>query len=1376
MTVWQTEAFADGGEPGTAPRAAGHGKLPPEEDVGVPIEADHARTELVHRKAEQWANELIDLGNRNTLLRFTNTRSSSLNLTECDPAARKELFAGNKTALQRLFPDQDEHRDACTRARKLHRTIRGISEEQGLDVGKLACGLVKVPPPRIGSGALKQGLRAPLLLRPVVVHAKTASQSDFTLQAGDDTELNRVLLYALVQEYGIEVDIDALAGHVNGSLTELVDVDEQIDQAYQALSDVVARHGVAVELERTIALGLFKYEKLPMVNDLRAATELLAEHPLIAAMAGCQPSADELPDATADRPQAIGTIDPADEYLVQDADSSQQEAIEAALAGNHILIEGPPGTGKSQTIANIIAGAAARGKTVLFVAQKRAAIEAVTARLSKVELDGLVLDLHQTNTSKRHVAQQLADSLAKTAQEGPTDVEELNQRLSDRRARLDSYAHERRKQREPWRISAHLVQEQLLLLGNQDATGCSVRGSALTALDASAVPRVKEDLRTFVESGGLRLLRHDTPWAQSPIRSEEEIRKALYELDDLTSKTLGRSQHGMRRLLGQAALPEPPDLAGWQDILSLLDGVAGSVRSFGGDIFGEQLDDLHLGTAPSKERAATQRKLSWRQRRALLKRARLASTQGVTKKRQLHIELTEVLRQRTQWRALGGPQARPSQVVGLTEVMTDYRLLREQLAAVAMCAQLQHPEQQPTQQMEHTLRELSDDRDMVFHLPALHALLDKFAAAGLSDLVAEIAKRNATAEQAQRMFRHMWLRCLADEFKLRSSVLREFTGLRQSRLAEEFRDADIDHIAMAARRVRRKVAIALRRACDDHPSEKELLRKEANKKSHHFPLRKLVEDASHVLLALRPCWAMSPLVVSRTLPICKLFDLVVFDEASQIQPHDAVTSIMRGDRLVVAGDDKQLPPTNFFDRTMVAEDDDEDSTNLSDYESILSTMRPLIQQQYQLRWHYRSQDERLIEFSNNEIYGNDLVTFPGRQRESPVRLDVVDGVASPGQGGSSIEEAQRVVELIIEHAEQRPQESLGVIVLGATHLKRVEQAVRAMQAERTDLAECFSTEAGLSRRFFLKNIETVQGDERDAIILSVGVAKQANGNVNRTGFGPLNREGGKRRLNVAVTRAKRRMTVVSSFPPVALATSDTVTGTELLRRYLEFAERGGDIAAVGRSVGGELNGFERAIAQRLTDHGITVHPQWGVSGYRIDFALEHRGQPGNMTLAVEADGDVYHRARSARDRDRLRQEHLERLGWRFHRVWASAWYSNPEAETRRIVEAWERAMAEADLEPVPARIVAAPQVQAPAVVRRSPRPDVPRGLKTPEYSDSALIAECRWLISDGLPLDREERIDQALNDLGFQRRGPRIVERLRHAAGIAQQLADGEER
>ncbi|MGH3435048.1 MAG: hypothetical protein ACRDRN_01110, partial [Sciscionella sp.] len=164
MTVWQTEAFADGGEPGTAPRAAGHGKLPPEEDVGVPIEADHARTELVHRKAEQWANELIDLGNRNTLLRFTNTRSSSLNLTECDPAARKELFAGNKTALQRLFPDQDEHRDACTRARKLHRTIRGISEEQGLDVGKLACGLVKVPPPRIGSGALKQGLRAPLLL------------------------------------------------------------------------------------------------------------------------------------------------------------------------------------------------------------------------------------------------------------------------------------------------------------------------------------------------------------------------------------------------------------------------------------------------------------------------------------------------------------------------------------------------------------------------------------------------------------------------------------------------------------------------------------------------------------------------------------------------------------------------------------------------------------------------------------------------------------------------------------------------------------------------------------------------------------------------------------------------------------------------------------------------------------------------------------------------------------------------------------------------------------------------------------------------------------------------------------------------------------
>lgn len=772
---------------------------------------------------------------------------------------------------------------------------------------------------------------------------------------------------------------------------------------------------------------------------------------------------------------------------------------------------------------------------------------------------------------------------------------------------------------------------------------------------------------------------------------------------------------------------------------------------------------------------------------------------GVKRKVELNQALGTVVAQRNSWRELGGPQSRPALVVGLTEMMADYEHLRRQLASVALSAQVGELETRPTEQVQAKLDELHGDREMVFHLPRITQLRQWFTGLGLDFLLNEIAQRDASPEEARLVFRRAWLSSLDDEFKLTSSVLREFTAEQQDRLVAEFQQADTDHRKSAAERVRRKVAVAMRQARDDYPQEAEILQREAEKKARHLPLRRLVERAPHVLLALRPCWAMSPLVVSQTLPASRLFDLVIFDEASQIQPHDAITSIMRGHRLVVAGDDKQLPPSTWFERVLGGDDDgDGEESDLRDYESILTSLRPIIPHRNRLQWHYRSQDERLIAFSNQEVYNGDLVTFPGARHESPLRLEVVDGTASPGQGGLPAEEVHRLVELIIEHAEQRPTESLGVITLGVMHQARVEQALREALRDRRDLDEFFSEDAGPTHRFFVKNIETVQGDERDAIILSVGVARKANGEVSRTAFGALNRERTERRVNVAVTRAKRRMTVVSSFPPAALAPSDKLNGTEMLRRYLEAAERDGDPSSVGRRTDTDPNGLEEDIARRLAAHGVTAHPQWGVSDYRIDFALAHPREPGRMVLAVEADGDTYHRATSTRDRDRLRQEHLQRLGWKFHRVWASAWFSDPEREAQRIIGAWRAAVAEHDAEwhdPSPPRalarlglripespIAAQPSepnpVPTPAVQRpsgRGPQPDVPYGLPIDDYTKRELIALCRWLVSDRLPLDRQQRITQAMDELGFQRRGKKIVERLGRAVDIAQNLADKEE-
>lgn len=1353
------------------------------------------RLKLVRDSADAWAKELIELNHRNTLVNFKRPKTASLDLTHCEPAALSGLLAGNKTGLRALFGTEERHREACNRARSVHRKIIAFREEQGVEVGQIACGLARTLRTKSTGVRPALPLRAPLLLRPVTIHPRTAAESDFTVQAGDKIELNPVLLHALQREYGVDLNIDELTGKINEIVAELINVSEQVDQAFRVLTELSRQQGTELELEPAVVIGLFNYQKLPMVRDLESATELLADHDLIAAIAGHEGAADEVrASATGFTPPPVDGIKPTDEYLVQDANFSQHQAVETALAGQHLLIEGPPGTGKSQTIANIIVGAAAQGKKVLFVAEKRAAIEAVTSRLAEVDLVDLVLDLHQTTINKRHVAQQLSESLSRVTQEPPVDVTDVHRRIADRREKLARYAHELHEPRAPWGRSAYNVREELLRLGEEYRTQCAFRGDQLRDLDEHTASAVEDDLQEFVEQGGFRVLRGESPWSQAEVQ-DEDIERVLVELDELAGDTLHRSTDHMHRLVAQVGLPVPQEIAGWQRVLGLLDDVAASVEQFGPEIFGEHLDLMHYATAPRAERTGSPQQLTWRQRRAVVKQVRLMCRSGASKKTQLHIGLGNAVRQRNQWWELGGQGARPAHVVGLDEMMLDYQRLRQQLAAVALSARLDDLETQPTPQVEATLEQLRADKEMLFKLPTINELRRRFAALGLTALLAELAERDVTARQACLMFRHTWLRCLDDEFKVRSQVLRTFVAEQQDRLVEEFQSADREHQAATVRRVRRRVAVAVRQARDDYPDEAKLLRKEASKSRKHLPLRKLVEQAAHVLLTLRPCWAMSPLVVSQTLPATRLFDLVIFDEASQIKPHDAITSIMRGDRLVVAGDEKQLPPSSWFDRQFSedAEDDDEDTIDLRDYRSILTSLRSVIPHHRRLRWHYRSQDERLIAFSNVEIYDHDLVTFPGAWQESPMRLEVVNGVASPGQDGLPAEEARRVVELVIEHAERRPEESLGVITLGMKHRDRVDQKIKEALRDRRDLDEFFAQDAGPNRRFFVKNIETVQGDERDAIILSIGVAKKANGEVPRTGFGPLNHEGGPQRLNVAVSRAKRRMTVVSSFPSSALAPSGNVNGTELLRRFLEMIERDVDPSDVGRTTGTELNGFERDIAQRLAAQGIKGYPQWGVSRYRIDFALAHPDVDGKMVLAVEADGDRYHRAESTRDRDRLRQEHLERLGWRFHRVWASAWFADPETEIQKITSAWRVAVVESAPRPNPrvqpppattsARLGLGPleQPNPPEQpvgghgVDREPRPDVPAGLSIDDYTDQQLIALCLWLIGDGMALDREERLTQAMRELGFKRRGRKITERLTRVVEIAQHLADKEE-
>lgn len=583
---------------------------------------------------------------------------------------------------------------------------------------------------------------------------------------------------------------------------------------------------------------------------------------------------------------------------------------------------------------------------------------------------------------------------------------------------------------------------------------------------------------------------------------------------------------------------------------------------------------------------------------------------------------------------------------------------------------------------EEVLAALCADRDTAWKLPRLYDLGMRFDALGLGQLLDDLARKQASADLAAAAFDHAWYSSILDHIRVSDSRYAATGGEALDEIAGDFRERDIRHLAANRARVRRAWAVRLRDAEDRHPLQARVIRKQAALRRGHLPLRRLLDQTGDVLFALKPCWAMSPLIVSQVLPATRLFDVVIFDEASQIVPADAVPSIMRAHQIVVAGDDRQLPPTNFFRQVGDGLDDAEDEESMvsfqAGFESVLDALRPLLPT-WPLTWHYRSRDERLVAFSNARIYGGALTTFPGVSRGDCLRHVVVAQSAGSGQEASVSAEVDKVVELVLDHARARPGESLGVIALGMRHAERIDQALREALAEHPELEEFFAEDA--AEPFFVKNLERVQGDERDAIILTIGYGKHRDGRM-RYQWGPLLRDGGERRLNVAATRAKHRLTLVSSFSSHDVDPARvTKAGARLLADYLEYAGSGGTPADA--SGGTALNPFEADVRDHLARYGITVVPQYGVGGFRVDFAATHPKDPDRMVLAIEADGASYRDSRSVRDRDRLRKEHLERLGWNFHRLWSTNWFHNPQAEADKLRRAYEKAVAAYEPEPEP---------------------------------------------------------------------------------------------
>ena len=1315
-----------------------------------------ARVEAVRRATERWKKDLVDASasGHSPLRRYRDLKTGTLDLTlgradGLDERALDRLLAGKPVNLSKLFPpapgDSEDfaafdHARALVRlsadepvnldkrvpdapedsndfaaldeARRrftaIHRTSLTNLEEKGIKTLFVAIGLATW---EVDSG---NPPNAPVFLLPLDVEATGAAARDFRIAVAGDALLNPVLAHVLRTEHDIETDDDEaqvsedLPTNLNGFRVLL----NRMRESWNALPNLA--------IEPRVVAATFRYSTMPLVADLEENGELFAANDIVAAIAGDSEARAALASRICDPEPYQPDIDPpTNEFLVLDADSSQHMAINRVLGGESLVIQGPPGTGKSQTIANLITTLIARGKRVLFVAEKRAAIEAVTKRLERVGLSDLVMDMHGGVTSRRDFARKLNDSLEHVATIPALDYTTLHGRLQDNRNFLIGNDAALHQPRAPWKLSVFDMQERLLGIPEGARTQLRLSTEAARALDSDGFKRLTDEIGEWADLGGHALAENHPEWSRSTITTIDSARKAFDLVRELTNETLPAARDALFTALDDTSFRRPVTAAEWSETARFLVVANGS----------------------------------WWARM----KAQIFSKEYRSAKR-----------------ALGAPSAlslTPEKVSGSEERV---RALFERFAYFARVSGIDDLDEMSHTDLAVVLERMASNRNVVARLPRVRELEGKFREAGIWSVIKRVGN-DIPPEHAACAVENAWLQRVLDDLEFENARIAAFDSSTHSRRRDEFAEADQEHRDSTPQRVRRLAAEAIIATMNSYPEETTLVRREAAKKSRHLSIRQLLARAPHVLTTLRPCWTMSPILAAEIIPgDLQLFDVVIFDEASQIPPAEAIGSLARAPQAVIAGDSHQLPPTSFFGRGPGedSDDDDDDDFSLTEgIESLLDATGALLRDKM-LQWHYRSHDQRLIAFSNKHIYGGSLTTFPGAIVSTPVThclipFRPITGVSSTR---SNPDEVEKVVEIVLEHARKTPHETLGVIAFGQRHADNIDNALNRRLSETSDpsLDEFFSEKS--EERFFVKNIERVQGDEREAIVLSVGYHKDVNGNLPYR-FGPILQEGGERRLNVAVTRARSRLTLVSSFSHRDMDPGRSAAkGVNLLRRYLEYAASGGE------NLGGDaqdvpLNPFELSIKDGLERRGIPVTPQYGVSGYRIDFACAHPREPGRMVLAIEADGASYHSAHTTRDRDRLRQQVLESKGWRFHRIWSTAWFRDRRAELAKAEEAWKRAVNASDnvddeTLPTPAASCGVPQSESSQ--QRGPRPKVPRKgtpgyEKITDYDHSQLMDLARWILSDTF-LRTDDKLERELmNLLGFKRSGKLISDALRKA-------------
>lgn len=1201
----------------------------------------------IRRELENARKKLLDLTMRNRLLNHRLSRTTSLEFINNDLDTLYDTLINDERPIRFQTVDEggpeEEYRSRNgvtlririedqtlrTRIRSIRRKAQTFIEEQGYNVLFLALGTLEWYE-RAGSEARS----APLILIPVEVKRTPVQEIYTVVWSGEDASEN-ISLAAKLQEQHIEVpNFEFDNGNVKVS-------------EYLRRVEAVISNNQDWKVHRTVHLDFFSFTKLVMYRDLDPDNWLDGDNKLVVSLFNPQTAN---PSATPFDGNNVDTLPARELYNVLDADPSQIAAIMAVKSGHNLVVEGPPGTGKSQTIANIIAELLAADKKVLFVCEKMAALEVVKSRLDTIGLGDYCIEVHSRKANKREFISEIERTLRLGAPQ-EVDLEDKFDELDQLKRELNDYARALGTpvgeigetpfkligQRERMRDHFDEVGRDIPFISIENAELCTRRELA----------EADHALSDLVLRIGDVIPVHRNPWRdcaiEHPMRELDtheflgdiaRIRRLLAEIDKeiltLVLRERRTSNSYFRNLRAWWHSRRNADIE-WQTLrMRFCDSVFNASATFLMNEYGS------LSKFP----------LRIFSRRYL--RLRVMFAEWIDSINARTFEISNI-RERINF-LLGLPDdliaELDSEPIPLKTFRAKLDLWEENIDSLIHWAQYVRIRERCRETIAKPVIELLENGEL-HPDDAIEAFRGRF-----SDHLLRVAFRQMPSLD----------NFIAD---LHETRIRQFSQLderlinaNRQRLARELHD--------------RRPAILSNPSSN---SESGILLNQFNRKRGHMPIRTLMKRAGNLVLKIKPCFMMSPLSIAQFLDSdVARFDVVIFDEASQVRPEDALGAIARGDQAVVMGDTKQLPPTSFFDTLMESDtpdnEDEYEMNSLIATESILHQCRKSFMQQM-LTWHYRSKHESLIAVSNREYYDNRLLIYPSifddRDRYGLTMVHLPDTVYDRGRSARNVAEARAIAQHVFEHFERNPEKSLGVGTFSVAQRDAIYDQIELLRPDYPHIGQYFESED--AEKFFVKNLETIQGDERDVIFVSVGYGFDENRRITKN-FGPLTREGGERRLNVLMTRARERCVIHANFTADDLPADDGYNrGLMGLRAFLKYAETG-VFAEPEVSLGDTESPFEDSVREFLIANGYEVRTQIGCAGYRIDLAVVHPKSPGRYAIGIECDGATYHSSRVARERDRLRDTILQNYrGWRLHRVWSTDWLNNRAQASERLLEA-----------------------------------------------------------------------------------------------------------